>query len=83
MTDIPALSFKQLITAVERLGFTRVRQRGSHIRFAHNDGLRTTIPDHGHRSVPKGLLLKIVRNDVGLQLSDFLRLFQETPAEKR
>ena len=76
MTNIPALSFKQLIAAVERLGFTRVRQRGSHIRFAHGDGRRTTIPDHGQKSVPKGLLLKIVRDDLEMTLSEFLRVLQ-------
>ncbi|MGC9197185.1 MAG: type II toxin-antitoxin system HicA family toxin [Syntrophobacteraceae bacterium] len=54
MTHIPSLSFKQLISVVERLGFARVRQRGSHIRFAHDDGRKTTIPDHGNKSVPKG-----------------------------
>lgn len=73
MIKIPSLSFKEFITAVERLGFTRVRQRGSHIRFAHNDGRKTTIPDHGNKSVPKGLLLRIVRDDMKMTLSDFLR----------
>ena len=73
MTNIPALSFSQLIIAVEQLGFTRVRQRGSHIRFVHEDGRRTTIPDHGQRSVPKGLLHKIVHNDLEMTFSEFLR----------
>jgi len=76
MTHVPTLSFKQLITAVERLGFARIRQRGSHVRFAHDDGRRTTIPDHGNKSVPKGLLLRIVRNDLEMTLADFLRLLQ-------
>ncbi|MEN6486881.1 MAG: type II toxin-antitoxin system HicA family toxin [Syntrophobacteraceae bacterium] len=76
MTSIPDLSFNRLISAVEQLGFIRVRQRGSHIRFVHADGRRTTIPDHGQRSVPKGLLHKIVRDDLGMTLSEFLQLFQ-------
>jgi predicted RNA binding protein YcfA (HicA-like mRNA interferase family) len=76
MTHIPTLSFNQLIAAVERLGFARVRQRGSHIRFAHDDGRKTTIPDHGNHSVPKGLLLKIVRNDLEMTLADFLKILQ-------
>ena len=71
--QIPDLTFRQFISAVERLGFARVRQRGSHIRFAHNDGRKTTIPDHGNKSVPKGLLLKIIRNDLEMTVSDFLR----------
>lgn len=76
MTQIPALSFNRLIAAVERLGFNRVRQRGSHVRFAHDDGRRTTIPDHGNKSVPKGLLIRIVRSDLEMELADFLRQLQ-------
>ncbi|MCE5244008.1 MAG: type II toxin-antitoxin system HicA family toxin [Desulfobacteraceae bacterium] len=52
-----------------------MRQRGSHIRFVHADERRKTIPDHGQRSVPKGLLHKIVRDDLGMTLSEFLQLF--------
>lgn len=73
MTNVPALSFNQLMTIVERLGFTRVRQRGSHVRFVPEDGRRTTIPDHGQRSVPKGLLHKIVHNDMEMTLSELVR----------
>ena len=74
MTQLPTLSFRELIAAVERLGFVRIRQRGSHIRFAHADGRRTTIADHGSKDVPKGLLLKIVRHDLDLHVEKFLEL---------
>ena len=29
--------------------FERIRQQGSHIRFVHPDGRKTTIPDHGNK----------------------------------
>ena len=44
---------------MKRLGFKKVSQKGSHIRFAHPDGRKTTIPDHGGKSVPHGLLIKM------------------------
>jgi len=61
MMDYPALSFRELIKKVKKLGFKKVRQKGSHIRFAHSYGRKTTIPDHGSKSVPHGLLIKIIR----------------------
>jgi predicted RNA binding protein YcfA (HicA-like mRNA interferase family) len=71
MTKIPVISFKKLIAIVKELGFEKVRQRGSHIRFKHDDGRRLTIPDHGNKNVPKGLLSKIVRYDLEISVDDF------------
>lgn len=71
MTDYPTLSFRDLIKRVTKLGFEKVRQKGSHIRFAHADGRKTTIPDHGSKDVPHGLFIKIVRYDLEMDLKDF------------
>lgn len=67
-----SISFQELMRRLEKLGFTRVRQRGSHVRFVHPDGRKTTVPDHGAKDVPKGLLTKIVRQDLRMKPSDFL-----------
>jgi predicted RNA binding protein YcfA (HicA-like mRNA interferase family) len=61
MTSYPAITFKNFIRKVQKLGFQRIRQQGSHIRFVHPDGRKTTIPDHGNKDIPKGLLNKIIR----------------------
>lgn len=71
MTSSPTITFKQLIQKVHKLGFKKSRQQGSHIRFIHPDGRKTTIPDHGNKDVPKGLLSKIIRYDLEMDLSDF------------
>jgi predicted RNA binding protein YcfA (HicA-like mRNA interferase family) len=71
MTNTPAISFRVLIQKVKRLGFAPVRQKGSHIRFVHPDGRKTTIPDHGNQDVPHGLLMKIVRHDLKMDLTEF------------
>jgi predicted RNA binding protein YcfA (HicA-like mRNA interferase family) len=76
MTDIASVSFDRLIWAVKKLGFEIVRQGGSHIRFYHPDGRKTTIPDHGHRDVPKGLLIKIVHHDLEMSMDDFLEIIK-------
>jgi predicted RNA binding protein YcfA (HicA-like mRNA interferase family) len=74
MTEIPTISFRVLIKKVKQLGFEAVRQKGSHIRFIHPDGRKTTIPDHGSKDVPHGLLIKIIRYDLEMDLEDFFRV---------
>jgi len=71
MTSFPSISFRDLIKRVQELGFVSVRQRGSHIRFSHPDGRKTTIPDHGGKDVPHGLLVKIIRYDLKMKPKDF------------
>jgi predicted RNA binding protein YcfA (HicA-like mRNA interferase family) len=73
MTGISTISFRVLIQKVKRLGFVPVRQKGSHIRFAHPDGRKTTIPDHGNQDVPYGLLLKIIRYDLKMDVETFFK----------
>jgi predicted RNA binding protein YcfA (HicA-like mRNA interferase family) len=68
---LPSSYCKLFGSGLSRLGFQQVRQKGSHIRFAHPDGRKTTIPDHGDKDVPKGLLSKIIRYDLEMDLSDF------------
>ena len=69
-----SVSFKQFIRAVEKLGFVKIRQAGSHIRFVHPDGRKTTIPDHGSTDVPKGLLSKIVKQDLKISMNELWEL---------
>lgn len=53
---------KELITALEKIGFEVVRQKGSHVRMKHKDNRVVSIPVHARKSVGKGLLLKILRD---------------------
>lgn len=64
-------SFREFISRVKQLGFIAVRQKGSHIRFEHPDGRKTTIPDHGNETVPAGLFTKIVKADLDMDIDDF------------
>ena len=73
MAEYPTISFKTLISRLKTLGFEPVRQKGSHIRFVHPDGRKTTIPDHGNKDVPKGLLSKIIRYDLDMKNEEFFQ----------
>jgi predicted RNA binding protein YcfA (HicA-like mRNA interferase family) len=73
MPVLPTVTFTQLCRAVEKMGFNKTRQKGSHIRYIYADGRKATIPDHGSQDVPKGLLIKIIKHDLNISVEDFIR----------
>jgi predicted RNA binding protein YcfA (HicA-like mRNA interferase family) len=60
----PVISGKDFIKLLEKLGFSVTRINGSHHRMKHTDGRITTIPVHKNDPIPKGLLRKILREDI-------------------
>ncbi len=71
------LSGKAFVKLLEQLGFTTVRVNGSHHRMKHNDGRVTTIPVHKNDDLPKGLMRKIIREDLKLELAEFEKFVKE------
>ncbi len=43
----------------------------------HSDGRVTTIPVHKNDDLPKGLMRKIIREDLKLELEEFDNLIQK------
>lgn len=72
---LPVIRGKDLVAFLETLGFTAIRQRGSHIRMRSDDGRVTTVPVHSGEEIPKGLLRKIIREDLEMTLEDFTRAY--------
>ena len=66
---LPSITARRLISVLERRGFVRVRQSGSHAIFRHPDGRRTTVPIHKKRDLGRGLLRQIMR-DAELTVED-------------
>jgi|GEM_PF-1204719 len=50
------------LVALEKIGFYRIRQKGSHVCIKHHDERVVTIPVHTRKVIGKGLLLKILRD---------------------
>lgn len=71
---LPVISGKDFIKLLEKLGFEVVRINGSHHRMKHKDGRLTTIPVHKNDAIPKGLLRKILREDIQIT-SEELKIF--------
>lgn len=62
MAKLPNLTGKELVAALEKIGFQVVRQKGSHVRMKHRDDRVVSIPVHARKALGKGLLLKILRD---------------------
>jgi len=58
-------------------GFKIIRINGSHDRLKHPDGRLTTMPVHKNDDLPKGLLRKIIREDMGFELDEFIILYNQ------
>ncbi|MCY7291585.1 MAG: type II toxin-antitoxin system HicA family toxin [Ferruginibacter sp.] len=71
------LSGKDFVKLLEKLGFIIIRINGSHYRLKHDDGRITTIPVHKNYDLPKGLMKKIIRDDLKLSLEDFEKLVEK------
>lgn len=73
MPKLSPIRARKLIAILEKLGFEKVRQKGSHVRMRHSDGRRTSIPFHAGEKVGIGLLRKILR-DVHISRNQFDKL---------
>ena len=55
------LKARDLMRVLHLLGFSKVRQSGSHIFFQNPDGRTTLVPRHGGEDIGRGLLRQILR----------------------
>ena len=71
MPALPVLKTRDAIRAFERLGWTAVRQRGSHILMTRAGSVAAlSIPEHAE--VARGTLRTLIRR-AGLTVEEFLR----------
>ncbi len=60
MTKIPPMKVRDIIKGLQKLGFQKVRQKGSHATFHHTDCRRASIPIHPAKTFSRYLLLDIL-----------------------
>ncbi|PIN84786.1 MAG: hypothetical protein COV47_05625 [Candidatus Diapherotrites archaeon CG11_big_fil_rev_8_21_14_0_20_37_9] len=63
----------KIVKVLEKIGFKETRIRGSHHRFVHPDGRKTTIPIHGNELIGIGLLTKIIKRDLKMEKKEFFK----------
>ncbi|NEQ87808.1 MAG: addiction module toxin, HicA family [Moorea sp. SIO2I5] len=64
---------KTLEKVAKKLGFQKVRQKGSHGRWKHPDGRSTTIPVHGNAEIGSWLFREILKQ-LGISAKEFDQL---------
>ena len=69
MVRTPRLTGKELVKALQSIGFVISRVRGSHHFMKHADGRATVVPVHAGEMIGLGLLSKICR-DAGIAAVD-------------
>ena len=74
MTELPVVSGKEVVKALERAGYFIRRQRGSHIRMYHASKPPVTVPLS--RAVKKGTLRKVLR-DAEIEPATFVKLLKK------
>ena len=71
--SLPALTAKQVIRVLKKLGFSEDRQKGSHLVLINPiTNRRAVIPVHPGRTIKKPLLKSIIENDAGVTIDEFL-----------
>ena len=67
---------REIIRVLKELGFLETRITGSHHRFAHADGRKTSIPIHSNEPIGIGLLVKIIKQDLKMEKNEFLKMLE-------
>lgn len=76
MAKLPQLTAIELSKIIKKIGFKFIRQEGSHMFFRNDLGRTTVIPNHPGEKIGPGLLLKIIKKDLGLSREDFEKLLK-------
>ena len=61
MTKLPPLKAREVVKGLQIMGFERVRQKGSHAIFHHQDCRRAPIPIHPAKTISPYLLSDILK----------------------
>jgi predicted RNA binding protein YcfA (HicA-like mRNA interferase family) len=72
LSKLPLLSWREVVKALTKAGFSVVRQRGSHLILVKNERI---VPIPKHEQIKKGLLMTIIE-EAGLTKEEFQKLLK-------
>ena len=72
MTGLPPLKSRQVAQGLQALGFEKVRQKGSHAIFHHQDCRRAPLPLHPAKNISRYFLADILKQ-LEIDEGDFLK----------
>ena len=76
MSKLPIIDAKKMEKLLFRLGFQRIRQKGSHVFYRHPDGRTTTVPHHKGRVLARPLIREILR-EIEITVDDYSKNLEQ------
>jgi predicted RNA binding protein YcfA (HicA-like mRNA interferase family) len=76
VTKLPMVTYRDMDAVLRRLGFTAIRQRGSHVLYRHADRRTTTVPRHAGRDLAAPLV-RVILHEIRIGPEEFARLMNE------
>lgn len=74
MPRLPTITAKQLISVLQKRGFLKDRQVGSHVILVHYETDKTlSVPVHPGKTLGRGLVAALLK-DAAISREEFLRL---------
>jgi len=70
LSRLKLIDAKTMEKLLLRLGFEKIRQKGSHAFYRHPDGRTTTIPHHKARVLARPLIREILR-EIEITVDDY------------
>ena len=76
MPKLPIVKARVLLKTLNKLGFYKHHQVGSHLQLKHPDGRRTTIPYHPNQEIRRGTLKAII-DDLEMSVEEFIKALKK------
>jgi predicted RNA binding protein YcfA (HicA-like mRNA interferase family) len=70
LSKLKLVNAKTMERLLLRLGFAKVRQKGSHAFYKHPDGRVTTVPHHNAKALARPLIREILR-EIEITVDDY------------
>jgi predicted RNA binding protein YcfA (HicA-like mRNA interferase family) len=77
MTKLPSLKTREVLKGLQAIGFEKIRQKGSHAIFHHEDCRRASIPVHPAKTISPYLLSDILKQ-LEIDEEEFLKALGRT-----
>lgn len=78
MPKLPQVSARQVVKVLNKIGFKKVSQKGSHLKFQRKKAnfIETVIVPN-HKVIKKGTLRNGILKPINLSVKDFLKLLKK------
>jgi len=78
MSRLPQVSGKETIKALQKIGFSKSSQKGSHIKLVRiKDSQKQTIVISMHKIVKSGTLRNGILKPINLSVDEFIKLLKK------